>query len=83
MAIADYARRLRQRPTIVQKLLVVLIFALLVCNTARGLASGLAGSLALAATAGLNSFLNILGFDGLDSAHGNTLLVDYARHTAL
>ena len=45
------------------------VFALLVSNAARGFASGLARSLAFAATAALNGFGNILGFDSLDSAH--------------
>jgi hypothetical protein len=53
---------------ILSKFLLV-AFAALVDNAARGLASGLAGSLALAATAGLNGLLNILGLNGLDSAH--------------
>ena len=44
-------------------------FAALVDNAARGLASGLAGSLALAATAGLNGLFHILGLNCLDSLH--------------
>ena len=47
----------------------LLILALLICNTARGLASGLARGLALAAAAVLNGLCNILGFNGLDSVH--------------
>ena len=54
------------------QLLVVL--ALLICNTARGLASRLAGGLALAASAVLNSSRDILGLDGLDSLHDKILL---------
>ncbi len=50
------------------------VFALLVSNAARGFASGLARSLAFAATAVLNGFGNILGFDSLDSAHFKLLL---------
>jgi len=42
---------------------------LLICNAARGLASRLAGGLALAATAVFNSLCNILCFDSLNSAH--------------
>ena len=49
------------------KLLVIL--ALLICNAAGGLASRLAGGLALAASAVFNSLGNILCFDSLDSAH--------------
>ena len=47
----------------------VLLLALLVSNAARGLASGLAGSLALAASAGLNGLFHILSLNGLDSLH--------------
>jgi len=45
------------------------IFALLICNAARGLASRLAGGLALAASAVLYGLSNILGFDSLNSIH--------------
>ena len=48
---------------------LLLIFALLVGDAARSLASRLARGLALAATAVFNSLGNILGFDGFDSAH--------------
>jgi hypothetical protein len=48
---------------------LLLIFALLVGNAAGSLASRLAGGLALAATTVLNSSVDILGFDCLDSAH--------------
>ena len=54
-----------------QKLLLAL--ALLVCNTARGLASRLARGLALATAAVFNGLRNILGFNGLNSAHDFTL----------
>ena len=47
----------------------VLVFALLVSNAARSLASGLARSLALAAAAVLCGLSHISGSDGLDSAH--------------
>ena len=46
-----------------------LIFARLVCNTAAGLASGLAGSLAFAAAALLRAFAKVAGFNGLDVLH--------------
>ena len=51
--------------------LLVLILALLVCNAARGLASRLAGGLALATATGLNALIHISGFDSLNSAHCN------------
>ena len=54
---------------IYRKLFLVLIFALLVSNAARCFASRLARSLAFAATAVVNSFNDIFGFDGLDSVH--------------
>jgi hypothetical protein len=50
-----------------------LILALLICNAARGLASRLARGLALAATAVLNGFCNIFGFNGVDSFHHQIL----------
>ena len=52
-----------------QNELLILIFALLICNAARGLACRLTRGLALATTAGSNSLLDILGFDSLDSLH--------------
>ena len=57
-----------------EKLFLVLVFALLVSNAARSFASGLARSLALAATAVVNSLYDILGLDGLDSVHRFFLL---------
>ena len=51
------------------KLLLVLVLALLVSNAARGLASRLAGGLALATATVLNSLRNILGFNSIDSLH--------------
>ena len=54
------------------KSVVFLVFALLISNAARSLASGLARSLALATTAVLNGLSYILGFDSLDSAHDET-----------
>ena len=53
-----------------KKLLAFLgVFALLVSNTAAGLASGLAGSLAFAATAVLCAFAKVTSFNGLDMFH--------------
>jgi hypothetical protein len=71
-ALKHPIRRAKKKPLssesgVLSKLLVA--FAALVDNAARGLASGLAGGLALAATAGLYGLLNILGLNGLDSAH--------------
>ena len=54
---------------------LLLILALLVSNAARGLASGLARGLALATAAVFNGLCDILGFNGLDSAHDSILRV--------
>ena len=51
----------------------LLILALLICDTAAGLASGLAGSLAFAAAAILRALTQIAGLDGLNVFHGNNL----------
>jgi len=51
-----------------QKLLVA-VLALLVSHAAGGLASGLAGSLALAATAGLNALGQVTSSNGLNTFH--------------
>ena len=48
---------------------LLVIFALLICNTARSLASGLARGLALAAAAVFNGLCDILGFNSLNSVH--------------
>jgi hypothetical protein len=53
---------------------VLLIFALLVSHAARGLASRLAGGLALATAAVLYGICNILGFDSRNSFHEKHLL---------
>jgi uncharacterized membrane protein len=57
----------------VGKSVVFLVFALLICNSARSLASGLARGLALTAAAVLNGVSDILSFDCLDSAHCEAL----------
>ena len=49
--------------------LLLLVLTLLVDYTAGGLASGLAGGLALAATAVLNSLAYVFGFNSLNSLH--------------
>ena len=62
----------RQRSyTATVKLLAFLLtaLALLVCDTAAGLASGLAGGLAFAATAVLSAFAEILGIESLNVLH--------------
>ena len=46
--------------------------ALLVCNAAAGLASGLAGSLALTAATVLCAVAQVAGLDGLDMLHNFT-----------
>ena len=45
------------------------VFALLVCDAAAGLASGLARGLALAATAVLCTFAKVASLNGLDMFH--------------
>ena len=57
--------------------LLFVVFALLVCNTAGGLASGLAGGLAFAAAAGLSALVQVTSFDGLNSAHVSYLAFHY------
>jgi len=52
---------------------LLLVFALLVCNAAGSLASGLARGLAFAAAAVVDGLNDVLGFDGLDSSHGMNL----------
>jgi hypothetical protein len=59
-----------------RKSVVILVLALLICNAARGLASGLARGLALAAAAVLNGLCDILGFDCLNSGHDKNLRLD-------
>ena len=56
--------------------LLFVVFALLVCNTAGGLASGLAGGLALAATTVVYALSEITGLDSLNSLHDNFLLIE-------
>ena len=53
--------------------LAISVFALLICNAARGLAGRLAGSLAFAAAAVLCAFAKVTGFQSLDSFHGSNL----------
>jgi len=47
----------------------LLVLALLIRNTAAGLASGLAGSLAFAAAAVLGAFAQIASLDGFNVLH--------------
>ena len=54
--------------------LLVLILALLICNAARGLASRLAGGLALAAAAVYEAGIEVSGVEGVDSVHNRKLL---------
>ena len=49
--------------------LLLLALALLVSDTAAGLASGLARGLAFAAATVLNGFHNVLSFNGFNSVH--------------
>ena len=57
----------------------LLVLALLISNAAAGLASGLAGSLALAAAAVLGAVAQVLGLDGLDMLHGFTSLFKFIK----
>ena len=60
-----------------KKLLAFLgVFALLVSNTAAGLASGLAGSLAFAATAVLCALAEVASLNGFDMLHDENLHLD-------
>ena len=55
-----------------QSLLALLILALLICDTAAGLAGRLAGSMALAAAAVLGAVAQVSGLQGLNVAHNDT-----------
>ena len=66
-AAAFPARCLRNNPP--SEHLFLELFAFLVANGARGLASRLAGSLALTATTLLHTFLQIPGRQSSDSLH--------------
>ena len=55
--------------------LLILVFALLVSNTAGSLASGLAGGLAFAAAAVLYALNEVTGSEGTNSLHCNVLLL--------
>ena len=55
--------------TLIGKLFAFLALALLICNTAAGLASRLAGSLALAASAVLCAIAKVLSLNGSDVFH--------------
>ena len=51
------------------ELVLLCVLALLICNTAAGLASRLAGSLALAASAVLCALAEVLGVQSLNMFH--------------
>ena len=64
----------KRRRFLLQELLAcLLVFALLVSNAAAGLASRLAGGLALAATAVLCALAKVTRFDRFDMLHDETL----------
>ena len=63
--------------------LLFLAFALLVCDTAAGLACGLAGSLAFAAAAVLLACAEIAGLDGLDVFHNIHLQIKYRSNYSI
>ena len=56
-----------------EKILLLSVLALLVSDTAAGLASGLARGLAFAAAAVLCAFAQIASFDGFDMLHNEYL----------
>ena len=60
-------------PTIKTELLAFLVFALLVSNSATGLASGLAGSLAFAASAFFCAIAKVASFYCFDMLHCDNL----------
>ena len=68
-ALDYYAAKIPFRDRKKKFKLVLLVLALLVSNTARGLASRLAGSLALAASAVLCAVAKISGLDSLNVFH--------------
>jgi len=69
-----YVRKNAAEPAAFHSLQLLLgALALLICNTAAGLAGRLAGSLAFAATAILRTVTQIAGLDGLDMFHSFTL----------
>ena len=55
---------------------LLVVFALLVCDTAAGLASGLTRGLAFAATAVLCALAKILGVQSLDVLHIEILQIN-------
>ena len=61
------------------ELLALFVLALLVSNTAAGLASGLARGLAFAAAAVLRALAQIAGLNGLDMLHGFTFFREILR----
>ena len=58
-----------------QLLALFCALALLICNAAAGLASRLAGGLALAAAAVLSAVAQVAGFNGLDMFHSFTFYI--------
>ena len=56
-------------PAAFRLLQLLAVLALLIGDAAAGLAGGLAGSLAFAATAVLGACTEIFGLDGLDTLH--------------
>ncbi len=58
-------------------ILLLLVFALLICDTAACLASRLAGSLAFSATAVLCALAEVLCFKCLDTLHSSFLLENF------
>ena len=65
-----------------QLLALLSALALLVCNAAAGLASRLAGGLALTTTAVLSAVAQVASLDGLDMFHGKNLHKVFAQMVA-
>ena len=62
----------------------LLVLALLICNAAAGLASRLAGGLALAATALNSAVAQVTGLQSLDSFHNDSpILFVFLRRSLL
>ena len=67
-------------PQLGKLLAFLLVFALLICNTAAGFASRLARGLAFAASAVLCALAEVAGFKSFDMLHRFTLRLDFNDH---
>ena len=71
--ILPYQEKCRRFPAAFEFVQLLVVLALLIGDAAAGLASGLAGSLALAATAVLSTVAKITGLDSLNMLHNRNL----------